>query len=104
MYHVLNRGVDPTGLNPGQPCDPLDVHDESNRVLAFQVLAAFHNSMNTKTRPGKVRSHITPTWLGMTLLAAEVFLCLSDRYRWFAFNGYKGWTAIIAAGLAGAVA
>ncbi len=60
--------------------------------------------MTTKTRPGEFRFHITPTWLGMALLAAEVFLCLSDRYRWFAFNEYKGWTAIIAAGLAGAVA
>ncbi len=38
----------------------------------------------------------TPDRLLPVLLAAEGFLFLSERFRWFAFNNHKGWTVLIA--------
>jgi hypothetical protein len=35
------------------------------------------------------------------LLAVQVFLLLSERFRRFAFNDKKGWTVLIAVGLVG---
>ena len=38
---------------------------------------------------------LTPDRLVIGLLAAEGFLLLSERFRWFAFNQHKGWTVLI---------
>jgi hypothetical protein len=35
------------------------------------------------------------------LLAVQVFLFLSERFRWFPFNEHKGWTVLIALGVVG---
>jgi hypothetical protein len=40
--------------------------------------------------------HLTPDRLVVSLLAAEGFLLLSERFRWFAFNEKKGLTVLIA--------
>jgi hypothetical protein len=39
---------------------------------------------------------LTPDRVVLGLLAAEGFLLLSERFRWFAFNQHKGWTVLIA--------
>jgi hypothetical protein len=43
--------------------------------------------------------HLTPTRFFVGLLAVQVFLLLSERFRWFAFNEHKGWTVLIAVGV-----
>jgi len=40
--------------------------------------------------------HLSPDRLIIGLLAVEVFLVLSERFQWFAFNEKKGWTVLIA--------
>ena len=45
--------------------------------------------------------HLTPDRLVLGLLAVEVFLLLSERFQWFAFNENKGWTVLIAVGVVG---
>jgi hypothetical protein len=35
------------------------------------------------------------------LLAVQIFLLLSERFQWFAFNEKKGWTVLIAVGVTG---
>ena len=47
-------------------------------------------------RPKRRWYHITPDRLIIGLLAFEVFLLLSERFQWFAFNERKGWTVLIA--------
>jgi hypothetical protein len=45
--------------------------------------------------------HLTPARLFIGLLAVQVFLFLSERFRWFPFNEHKGWTVLIAVGVVG---
>ena len=40
--------------------------------------------------------HLTPGHLLVGLLAVEGLLLLSERFHWFPFNQYKGWTVLIA--------
>jgi hypothetical protein len=47
------------------------------------------------------RGRLTPGRLLVLLVAAEVFLWVSERFRWFAFNQHAGWTVLIAVGTAG---
>lgn len=42
----------------------------------------------------------SPTTFLLVLLSAEVFLALSERFKWFAFNEQKGFAVLIAAGIA----
>ncbi len=44
----------------------------------------------------------TPGWLVLVSLATTGFMYLSERFQWFAFNHYKGWTVLI--GVASVVA
>jgi hypothetical protein len=53
-----------------------------------------------KTRGRWLR--LTPDRAVALLLAVEVFLILSDRFAWFAFQGREGWTVLIAVASAGA--
>ena len=46
---------------------------------------------------------LTPGNLVMALLVVEVLLCLSARYRWFAFNRHHGWTVLVTVAAAAAV-
>ena len=39
---------------------------------------------------------LTPDRVVIGMLAAEGFLLLSERFRWFAFNQHKGWTVLVA--------
>ncbi len=39
---------------------------------------------------------LTPDRMILALLPLEGFLLLSERFRWFAFNQWKGWTVLIA--------
>jgi hypothetical protein len=48
------------------------------------------------------RYRLTPGGLLPVLLAAEIALWTSERFRWFGFNQHKGWTMLIAAAVAGA--
>ncbi len=50
--------------------------------------------MTNSSPLGRRWFHITPGWLIVGLLIAEILLCLSGRYTWFSFNGHKGWTAL----------
>ncbi len=45
--------------------------------------------------------HLTPDRFFIGLLAVQVFLLLSERFQWFAFNDKKGWTVLIAIGFVG---
>jgi hypothetical protein len=46
--------------------------------------------------PRKPRSYrLTPDRLVVGLLAAEGFLLLSERFRWFAFSRHTGWTVLV---------
>ena len=45
--------------------------------------------------------HLTPGRLLVAVLAAEVFLYLSHRLRWFSFSEQSEWTALYVAALAG---
>jgi len=49
-----------------------------------------------ESRPKHRWYHITPDRLIIGLLAVEVFLLLSERFQWFAFNEKKGYTVLIA--------
>ena len=40
--------------------------------------------------------HLTPDRFFVGLLVVQVFLLLSERLQWFAFNENKGWTVLIA--------
>jgi hypothetical protein len=44
---------------------------------------------------------LTPDRVILALLALEGFFLLSERFRWFAFNQWKGWTVLIAVASAG---
>jgi len=44
--------------------------------------------------------HLTPDRLIVGLLAVQVFLLLSEQSQWFGFNEKKGWTVLIAFGVA----
>ena len=39
--------------------------------------------------------HVTPDRVILGLLAVQVFLLLSERFQWLAFNEKKGWTLLI---------
>jgi hypothetical protein len=45
--------------------------------------------------------HLTPARFFTGLLAAQIFLLLSERFQWFPFNTHKGWTVLIAVGVVG---
>jgi hypothetical protein len=45
--------------------------------------------------------HLTPARFFIGLLVVQVFLLLSERFQWFAFNERKGWTVLIAVGVVG---
>jgi hypothetical protein len=45
--------------------------------------------------------HPTPARFFIGLLAVQVLLFLSERFRWFPFNEHKGWTVLIAVGVVG---
>jgi hypothetical protein len=45
--------------------------------------------------------HLTPARFFIGLLVMQVFLLLSERLQWFAFNEKKGWTVLIAVGVVG---
>lgn len=49
-----------------------------------------------ESRPKRRWYQVTPDRLIFGLLAVEVFLVLSERFQWFAFNEKKGWTVLIA--------
>ena len=50
-----------------------------------------------ETRLPKLRWYQpTPGRLLVLLLAVEGTLLLSEQFRWFAFNEWKGWTVLIA--------
>jgi hypothetical protein len=53
----------------------------------------------TTPRPKYRWYHLTPARLFAGLLAVQVFLLLSERFKWFAFNEKKGWTVLIALGV-----
>ncbi len=44
----------------------------------------------------------TPGWLIFGLLVVECLLWLSERFQWFRFNTYAGWTVLIAVANVGA--
>ena len=54
--------------------------------------------MTTRT-PNRRWHHLTPDRLFIGLLVVQVFLLLSERFKWFAFNERKGWTVLIAVGV-----
>jgi hypothetical protein len=43
--------------------------------------------------------HVTPARFFVGLLAVQVFLLLSERFRWFASNDRNGWAVLIAIGV-----
>ncbi len=45
--------------------------------------------------------HLTPGRFFIGLLAVQVFLLLSERFQWFAFNQKKGWTVLFGVGVVG---
>jgi hypothetical protein len=51
--------------------------------------------MTTSTHPWY---HLTPARFFLGLLTVQVFLLLSERFQWFAFNEKKGWTVLIVVG------
>ena len=53
----------------------------------------------TTSTPNQRWYHLTPTVFLVGLLVVQVFLLLSERYQWFAFNEHKGWTVLIAVGV-----
>jgi len=55
----------------------------------------------TSPTPNRRWFHLTPDRFFIGLLAVQVFLFLSERFQWFAFNEKKGWTVLIAVGVVG---
>jgi len=53
------------------------------------------------SKPKRRWYHLRPPGFFVALLIAEGLLLLSERFRWFAFNEKKGWTVLIAVGVAG---
>ncbi len=47
-------------------------------------------------QPNRRWYRLTPDRVVLGLLAAEGFLLLSERFRWFACNQHKGWTVLVA--------
>jgi len=50
---------------------------------------------STPTKSGRRWYHLTPDRFLLGLAAVEVFLFLSEQFRWLAFNEKKGWTVLI---------
>src|SRR5208283_3638157 len=59
--------------------------------------------MMTDPTPTRRWYHLTPDRFVIGLLAVECLLWLSERYRWFWFNGHKGWTVLIGVAAVGVV-
>jgi hypothetical protein len=55
----------------------------------------------TKQVRQRRRFLLTPARFFIGLLVVQVFLLLSEKFRWFAFNEQKGWTVLIALGVVG---
>jgi len=55
----------------------------------------------TTAKPTPRWYHLTPDRFVIGLLVVQVFLLLSQRFHWFAFNDRKGWTVLIALGIVG---
>jgi hypothetical protein len=55
----------------------------------------------TTSAPHRRWYRLTPARLFTGLLVVQVFLLLSERFRWFWFNEKKGWTVLIAVGVVG---
>ena len=55
----------------------------------------------TPTTPNHRWYHLTPDRFFIGLLVVQVFLLLSERFQWFAFNEKKGWAVLIAVGVVG---
>jgi hypothetical protein len=55
----------------------------------------------TTATPNRRWYHLTPDRFVVGLLVVQVFLLLSERFEWFAFNEKKGWTVLIAVGVVG---
>jgi hypothetical protein len=56
----------------------------------------------TATPKSKLRwFNPTPSRLLVILLVVEAVLLLSERFKWFLFNGHKGWTVLIAVAVVG---
>jgi hypothetical protein len=55
--------------------------------------------MDFMTSPNNRWFHVTPGGFFIGLLAVQVFLLLSDQFKWFAFNENTGWTVLIAVGV-----
>ncbi len=53
------------------------------------------------TNPKRRWFYLTPDRLILALLAVEGFLLLSERFRWFSFNEYKGYAVLIASASVG---
>jgi hypothetical protein len=53
----------------------------------------------SNARPKHRWYHLTPDRFFIGLLVVQVFLLLSERFHWFAFNEQKGWTVLIAVGV-----
>jgi len=51
------------------------------------------------SKPNHRWYHLTPDRFFVGLLVVQVFLFLSDRFKWFTFNEHKGWTVLIAVGV-----
>ncbi len=50
-------------------------------------------------KPNRRWYRLTPDRCFVGLLVVQVFLLLSERFQWFAFNEHKGWTVLIAVGV-----
>jgi hypothetical protein len=55
----------------------------------------------TPPTPNRRWYHLTPDRFFIGLLVVQVFLLLSDQFKWFPFNEKKGWTVLIAVGVVG---
>jgi hypothetical protein len=55
----------------------------------------------TPPNPNPRWYHLTPARFFIGLLVVQVFLFLSEWFKWFAFNEKRGWTLLIAVGVVG---
>ncbi len=57
----------------------------------------------SESQPQRRWFYPTPAWLVLGSLAVTGLLFLSERWRWFPFNEYKGWTVLLAVAGVGVV-
>jgi hypothetical protein len=80
-----------------QPCEwKFGVRTVANRLDCCET-AVDDLGMSEAAKDKRRWLALTPDRLMAALVVGVVFLFLSERFRWFAFNEHKGWTVLIAA-------